>query len=92
MSDAPGASDHAPRRGRDEIVSEPNILRPMRFEMRLAIVALGLTLCSIPPCPAMPVAPLLVSRTSIQVHGCHQHYAHDLTGWHRHDNNCRTPR
>ena len=65
---------------------------PKRFEMRSAIVALGLVLCSIPPCLAMPVAPLQVSWTSIQVHGCHHHYAHDLTGWHRHDNNCRTPR
>jgi hypothetical protein len=63
-----------------------------RFGMRSAIVALGLVLCSIPPCLAMPVAPLRVSRTSIQVHGCHHHYVQDLTGWHRHDNNCRTPR
>jgi hypothetical protein len=63
-----------------------------RFEMRSAIVALGLILCSIPPCLAISVAPLPVSRALIQVHGCHHQYAHDLTGWHRHDNNCRTPR
>jgi hypothetical protein len=44
------------------------------------------------PCLAMPVAPLPVWRASVQVHGCHHQYAHDLTGWHRHDNNCRTPR
>jgi hypothetical protein len=92
--DTPGASDYAPRRGRNEIVSEPNMLLDLskRFEMRSAVVALGLVLCAIPPCLAMPVAPLPVSRTSIQVHGCHHQYAHDLTGWHRHDNNCRTPR
>ena len=40
---------------------------------------------------AMPFAPLPVSPIAIQVHGCHHHYAHDLTGWRRHDNNCRTP-
>jgi hypothetical protein len=92
--DTPGASDYTPRRGRNEIVSEPNMLLDLskRFEMRSAIVALGLVLCSIPPCLAMPVAPLPTLRPSIRVHGCHHQYAHDLTGWHRHDNNCRTPR
>jgi hypothetical protein len=92
--DIPGASDYTPRRGRNEIVSEPNMLLDLskRFEMRSAIVALGLVLCSIPPCLAMPVAPLPTLRPSIQVHGCHHQYAHDLTGWHRHDNNCVPPR
>jgi hypothetical protein len=60
--------------------------------MRSAIIALGLVLCSVPACPAMPVTPLTVLSSAIQVHGCHHYYAHDLTGWHRHDNNCRTPR
>ena len=57
--DTPGASDYTPRRGRNEIVSEPNMLFDLskRFEMRSAIVALALVLCSIPPCLAMPVAP-----------------------------------
>jgi len=91
---APGASDCTPRRGRNEIFQSPNMLFDIRrgFEMRSAIVALALVLCSIPSCLAMPMAPLPTLRNSIQVHGCHHQYAHDLTGWHRHDNNCRTPR
>jgi hypothetical protein len=40
----------------------------------------------------MPVVPLAGLPIAIQVHGCHHHYAHDLTGWHRHDNDCRTLR
>ena len=29
---------------------------------------------------------------SVQVHGCHRYYAHDMSGWHRHDKECRTLR
>jgi hypothetical protein len=58
------------------------------FEMRPAIVALGFVLCTVPPCMAMPLAPLPLP-VAIHVHGCHHQYADDLTGWHRHDNVCR---
>ena len=60
--------------------------------MRSAILASVFAIVSIPACLAMPVAPQPVAPQAIQVHGCHRGYGHDLTGWHRHDRDCRTLR
>jgi len=60
--------------------------------MRAVILAIGLVLGSVPACLAMPVASPPMLAITIQVHGCHHHYAHDLTGWHRHANDCQTLR
>jgi hypothetical protein len=59
--------------------------------MRSAILALGISLGMVGVSLAMPVAPLAVP-SSIKVHGCHHYYAHDISGWHRHDKECRTLR
>ena len=60
--------------------------------MRAFILALGLGVGSVSVSLAMPVAPVPAGSTAIQVHGCHRHYAQDITGWHRHDLECRTLR
>ena len=59
--------------------------------MRAAILASGIILGTVPASLAMPVAPLAPSN-SIQIHGCHHYYAHDMSGWHRHDKDCGTLR
>src|SRR5262249_32323214 len=46
----------------------------------------------VPASIAMPAAPLPIVSDAVQVHGCHHHYAHDMSGWHRHDKECRTLR
>jgi len=60
--------------------------------MRSAVLALGISLGMVGVSLAMPVVPFAVPRDSIKVHGCHHYYAHDLSGWHRHDKECRTLR
>ena len=60
--------------------------------MRWFILALGIAAGSVSPALAMPVAPVSAGPTAIQVHGCHRTYSRDVTGWHRHDRDCRTLR
>jgi hypothetical protein len=60
--------------------------------MRAAILVLGIILGMVSASLAMPVAPLAGLPNSVQVHGCHHYYAHDMSGWHRHDKACRTLR
>jgi hypothetical protein len=60
--------------------------------MRAAILASGIMLGLVSTSLAIPAAPLHGLPTSVQVHGCHHYYAHDLSGWHRHDKECRTIR
>jgi hypothetical protein len=60
--------------------------------MRVAILVLGIVVSLASTALALPVTrPPAVSAT-IQVHGCHHYYAQDLSGWHRHDKDCRTLR
>ena len=35
---------------------------------------------------------LMTLSNTVQVHGCHHGYGHDLSGWHRHSKECRTTR
>jgi len=60
--------------------------------MRSAILASVLAVVSVSASQAMPVAPQPAAQPAIQVHGCHHGYGQDLTGWHRHDRECRTLR
>jgi hypothetical protein len=60
--------------------------------MRAAILASSIVLAFAPACLAMPLATLSAPSKVVQVHGCHHYYAHDLSGWHRHDKECRTLR
>lgn len=60
--------------------------------MRVAIVASGIALLLTSASVAMPIAPWSIPPNAIFVHGCHHYYAHDLTGWHRHDRGCSTLR
>jgi hypothetical protein len=60
--------------------------------MRTASVALGIILGLLSIARAMPLAPLAAPSQTVQVHGCHQHYAHDLGGWHRHEKGCALSR
>jgi hypothetical protein len=57
--------------------------------MRAAILGLGIVLGLVSSSMAMPVAFLPVGPNPVQVHGCHHAYAHDVSGWHRHDKECR---
>ena len=59
--------------------------------MRTAILVSGIILGLLSTASAMPVAfPPAASRT-VQVHGCHPYYAHDWSGWHRHEKDCTLP-
>ena len=60
--------------------------------MRAAILASGILLGLAPAAMAMPLASLPVLAEAIQIHGCHQYYGRDMSGWHRHDKECRTLR
>ena len=60
--------------------------------MRAAVLALAIILGLVSAPLAMPVAPLPELPNSVQVHGCHHYYAQDMSGWHRHDKECRTLR
>jgi hypothetical protein len=60
--------------------------------MRGPILASGIILALVSASLAMPLAPLPDLPKSVQVHGCHHQYAHDMSGWHRHDKECRTLR
>jgi hypothetical protein len=60
--------------------------------MRPAILVSGIILGLVSACLAMPVAPPPDLPKSVQVHGCHHDYAHDISGWHRHDKECRALR
>jgi hypothetical protein len=57
--------------------------------MRAAILASGIMFGLVSASLAMPVASLPDLAKSVQVHGCHRYYAHDMSGWHRHDKECR---
>jgi hypothetical protein len=59
--------------------------------MRTAILASGIILGLLSIATAMPMAlPAAASRT-VQIHGCHPYYAHDWSGWHRHERDCALP-
>jgi hypothetical protein len=60
--------------------------------MRVAILAIGIAVSLGPTALALPLVPPPVVSTTIQVHGCHHYYAQGLSGWHRHDKDCRTLR
>jgi hypothetical protein len=60
--------------------------------MRAAILASGIILGLVSASVAMPMATLPDLPKSVQVHGCHHQYAQDISGWHRHDKECRTLR
>jgi hypothetical protein len=60
--------------------------------MRAVMLAFGMPLCFVSASIAMPLGHLPVPPNSIQVHGCHHHYAQDASGWHRHDKDCRSLR
>src|SRR6266581_7571329 len=62
------------------------------FVMRAAILASGIILGLASASTAMPLAFLPTSPNTLQAHGCHHYYAHDMSGWHRHDKECRTLR
>ena len=58
--------------------------------VRALIIASGVVLTVGSIATAMPVAnqPHLWHDT-IQIHGCHHGYSHDLGGWHRHGKDCQ---
>jgi hypothetical protein len=58
--------------------------------MRAAILGSGMILGFMPFSLAMPVAAPPALPNAIQIHGCHHNYAHDMSGWHRHDKECRS--
>jgi len=60
--------------------------------MRATILASAIVLIFSPSALAMPVVPAPVLPAPIQIHGCHHGYSRDVTGWHRHDDACRTLR
>ena len=60
--------------------------------MRTAILAAGIMFSLVSASTAMPIAAPPAPSKTIQVHGCHQYYAHDQSGWHRHDKGCGTLR
>jgi len=66
--------------------------RKTEIAMRAAILASGIILGLVSASLAMPVAPPPDLPKSVQVHGCHHYYAQDISGWHRHDKECRSLR
>jgi hypothetical protein len=64
-------------------------LNEKEIVMRAAILASGIILGLVSASMAMPMAPLASLPNSIQIHGCHHYYAHNMSGWHRHDKECR---
>jgi hypothetical protein len=60
--------------------------------MRTAILASGIILALSSASIAMPFAPPFAPSNAMPVHGCHHYYAHDISGWHRHDETCSTLR
>jgi len=60
--------------------------------MQASILALGIILGVISASQAMPVVAQPGLPKAVQVHGCHHQYAQDISGWHRHDKECRTLR
>jgi hypothetical protein len=56
--------------------------------MRTAILASGISLGLLSIASAMPMAFPPTPSRAVQIHGCHQYYAHDLSGWHRHEKDC----
>jgi hypothetical protein len=59
--------------------------------MRTAILASGISLGLLSFASAMPMAFPPTPPRTIQIHGCHPYYAHDLGGWHRHEKGCYLP-
>ena len=60
--------------------------------MRTAILASGISLGLLSLASAMPAAfPPPPPPRTVQIHGCHPYYAHDLSGWHRHEKGCALP-
>jgi len=60
--------------------------------MRTAILTLWFVQGIAAAAFAMPLAPAPSSSDVVLIHGCHHYYAHDVSGWHRHDKNCNTLR
>src|SRR5262245_10546793 len=62
----------------------------MEVAVRALVIASGVVLTVGSIATAMPMAyqPHLWQDT-IQIHGCHRGYNHDLGGWHRHDKDCQ---
>jgi hypothetical protein len=56
--------------------------------MRTVILASAIILGMASGANSIPVAPQATVSNAILVHGCHRYYAHDLSGWHRHDYGC----
>ena len=56
--------------------------------MRTVILASAVILGMASAANSIPVAPQATISNAIGVHGCHHYYAHDLSGWHRHDYGC----
>jgi hypothetical protein len=56
--------------------------------MRTLILASAIILGMASGASSIPVAPQATVSDAIRVHGCHYYYAHDLSGWHRHDYGC----
>jgi hypothetical protein len=69
-----------------------SVTRKTEITMRAAILASGMILGLVSASVAMPMATLPDLPKPVQVHGCHHHYAQDISGWHRHDKGCRTLR
>ena len=59
--------------------------------MRTAILASGIILGLLSIATAMPMALPAAAPRTVQIHGCHPHYAHDWSGWHRHERDCALP-
>jgi hypothetical protein len=60
------------------------------ISMRTALLVAGLILALVSVSTAMPVARQPSVSQGTQIHGCHQYYDRDLSGWHRHHDACDT--
>ena len=60
--------------------------------MRAMLLACTITIGSVSVAMAFPVALQPAAPELAKIHGCHHAYRQDVTGWHRHDQACRTLR
>jgi hypothetical protein len=60
--------------------------------MRAALLASAISIGWASVSMAFPVAPEGAAPEAVRIHGCHQTYGQDVTGWHRHDRGCQTLR
>jgi hypothetical protein len=60
--------------------------------MRAALLASAISIGAVSASMAFPVALQPAAPELVRIHGCHHTYRHDVTGWHRHDQACRTLR